>query len=158
LWPNLAHHCWNRGRVWRPRIAIAEWADAMSRNIVRDNNVLSGRWRFEGTTIPIAAIRSDYQFGRRETKKQYAFMDLTDEEIDAALAFEFPLIRELQTVVEYASLTVNCVCGEDTHQAAVWPVFEIVDCICDRHWRVSVLTELVADGHDGHQDRAAGLS
>ena len=108
------------------------------RAIVRDADMLSGRWRFAGTTIPIAAIRSDLQFGRAETLRQYTFMHLTDAEIDAVLAFPFPEIRETRIVVQYASVTVNCACGEDIHRAAERPMHDVIACVCGRNWRLSV--------------------
>jgi uncharacterized protein (DUF433 family) len=118
----------------------------MIRSIVRDGNVLSGRWRFDGTTIPIAAIRSDFQFGREETKAQYKFMELTDAEIDAVMDFSFPDIRERGLVVDYASLTMQCVCGEDTHKAMIAPMQELIHCICGREWLITIATVLANSG------------
>src|SRR3712207_4101362 len=107
-----------------------------ARAIVRNDDVLSGRWHFEGTSIPIAVIVSDYAYGHAEVKAQYRFMGLTDEEIAAALAFEFPEIREPEVIVEYASILVACVCGEDTRKAATSPEVEVVECPCRRIWQV----------------------
>lgn len=76
-----------------------------ARIIVRDDDNLSGRWHFEGTTIPIAVIVSDHDFGHDELKVLYRFMHLTDEEIMAGLAFEFPVVRGPIAFVEYASIT-----------------------------------------------------
>ena len=115
----------------------------MARAIVRDNDVLSGRWRFEGTTIPIAAIRSDLRYGRAATKIQYRFMHLTDEEIDAVEAFEYPSVRPPILDVEYASVVMQCVCGEDTPMASLAPRTDIVNCICGRTWRVAINAEQI---------------
>ncbi|HET7056643.1 MAG TPA: hypothetical protein VFI12_09275, partial [Thermomicrobiales bacterium] len=102
-----------------------------------------GRWRFEGTTIPIAAIRSDLRYGRTATKAQYRFMDLTDDEIDAALAFEYPAVRPSSLDVEYASVIVQCVCGEDTSVTSLAPRAEVVECICGRTWRIVINSEQI---------------
>ena len=110
----------------------------MARAIIRDDDVLSGRWRFEGTTIPIAAIRSDLRFGRVATKAQYRFMHLTDEEIDAALAFDYPVVRPSTLDVEYASVIMQCICGEDTPMTSLIPRAELIECVCGRSWRVVI--------------------
>jgi uncharacterized protein (DUF433 family) len=110
----------------------------MARAIIRDDEVLSGRWRFEGTTIPIATIRSDFRYGRAATKAQYRFMHLTDEEIDAALAFEYPVVRPSTLDVEYASVILQCVCGEDTPMTSLTPRAEHIECICGRTWQVVI--------------------
>jgi len=115
----------------------------MPRAIVRDDEVLSGRWRFDGTTIPIAAIRSDLRYGRAETRAQYKFMHLTDEEIDAVLAFAYPVVRHAGLDVEYASVVVECVCGEDTAMATLHPSSETVVCVCGRKWRIMIESELL---------------
>ena len=115
----------------------------MARAIVRDDDVLSGRWRLEGTTIPVAAIRSDLRYGRAETKAQYKFMHLTDEEIDAVLAFDYPVVRHAALDVEYASVVVQCVCGEDTPMATLHPNSETVVCVCGRKWLILIESELL---------------
>jgi len=115
-----------------------------ARNIVRDDDILSGRWHFEGTTIPIAVIVSDHDFGHDELKDQYRFMHLTDEEITEALAFEFPVVRVPIAFVEYASIAMECVCGEDTRKAATSPGIEIIECPCRRTWNVAITPELLS--------------
>ena len=58
----------------------------MARLLVRDPEVLSGRWRLEGTTISVAMIREDgNRMGREMTLRAFAFVDLTGEEYDAAM-------------------------------------------------------------------------
>ena len=108
------------------------------RAIVRDPEILGGRWRFEGTSIPIAAIRADYLASRDELRQTYEFAGLTDEDIEAALTFEFPDIRGVEVLMEYAAITVNCSCGEDTPHSATWPLNETVTCLCGRKWRITV--------------------
>jgi uncharacterized protein (DUF433 family) len=116
-----------------------------ARAIVRDDGVLSGRWHFEGTTIPIAAIVSDHHFGHSELKTQYRFMNLSDDEISAALAFTFPVIRPSLAFVDYASITVSCVCGEDTHKAATGPEVQMIECPCRRTWSIDLAPVLAVD-------------
>jgi uncharacterized protein (DUF433 family) len=113
-----------------------------ARAIVRADEILSGRWHFEGTTIPIAMIVTDSAYGQSEVKEQYRFMDLTDEEIAVALAFVFPTIRPVEVTVQYASLTVNCECGEATSKAATGPAIESIACPCRRVWHLRLASDL----------------
>lgn len=116
-----------------------------SRPIVRDPDKLSGRWHFEGTTIPIATLVADYQYGRDEELEQYRFMQLTSEEIDAALAFDFPTVRDATIQVQYAALVLGCECGEDMQTTAAWPNVEFVDCLCGRRWHIPLQLERVSE-------------
>ena len=112
------------------------------RPIVRDPNILSGRWRIDGTEIAIAAIRQDCALGMEDIKRQYRSAHLTDEEIQAALVFEFPAVREPDIEIHLSSLTVHCECGEDTPQAAgAGSQVQIVTCVCGRRWRISLHVE-----------------
>lgn len=112
------------------------------RPIVRDPNILSGRWRIDGTEIAIAAIRQIYAHGMDDIKRQYRSAHLTDEEIQAALAFEFPAVREPDVEIHLSSLTVHCECGEDTPQAAgAGNQMQMITCVCGRRWRVSLHVE-----------------
>jgi uncharacterized protein (DUF433 family) len=40
------------------------------RPIVRDPDILSGRWRIDGTQITVAAIREDRELGIPEIRRQ----------------------------------------------------------------------------------------
>ena len=112
------------------------------RPIVRDPNILVGWWRIDGTEIAIAAIRPDYAQGMDDIKRQYRFAHLTDEEIQAALVFEFPAVREPDVKIHLSSLTVHCECGEDTPQAAgAGNQVQMITCVCGRRWRVSLHVE-----------------
>ena len=126
-----------------------------ARDIVRDADILSGRWHFEGTTIPIAAIISDHDYGHDELKDQYRFMNLSDEEIKAAMAFEFPEVRDPVAYLEYASVTMECVCGEETRKAATSPEVETVECPCRRTWHLVITPELRSYHPRGRADRGA---
>jgi hypothetical protein len=112
------------------------------RKIVRDPGILSGRWRLEETMTPIADIRREAHLGRAGLKERYATINLTDEEIDAIMAFIFPAIREpsLSLSVERDNLTVNCVCGESTPGSG-----PEIECPCGRNWRVTAEIERLSD-------------
>ena len=113
------------------------------RNIVRDPEVLSGRWHLEGTHVPIADIRRRAQFGhgRDEIKRLYAAIDLTDEELDAIMEFVFPAIRQPSVDVQQGSATVHCECGEDTPGELGGHADGEIECPCGRTWRVTAKLE-----------------
>lgn len=122
------------------------------RAIIRHPRLLSGRWHFEGTTIPIATLLADFQYGKEEALEQYQFMELTAEEIEAAIAFAFPAVREASVGVHYAALVLSCECGEDVHSTAAWPNVERIRCLCGRRWRVPLGLE--RDAEDASPDTA----
>ena len=113
------------------------------RNIVRDPAVLDGRWRLEGTQVPIAEIRRRAQFGqgRDEIKQLYAAIGLTDDEIDASMEFPFPAIRKPSVDVRQGSATVHCECGEDTPGEVSESTDGEIECPCGRVWRVTAKLE-----------------
>ena len=110
------------------------------RKIVRDPEVLSGRWRLEDTMTPIADIRREAKLGRNTLKERYAAIELTDEEIDGIMAFIFPVIREPSFTFERDERTVHCVCGE--HTSGPGPEIE---CPCGRTWQVTAELERLSD-------------
>jgi uncharacterized protein (DUF433 family) len=107
------------------------------RPIVRDPDILSGRWRIDGTQITVAAIREDRELGIPEIRRHYRGAYLTEAEIRAALNFEFPPVREPGVDIYLSSVTVRCECGEDTPLATTGPDMRI-ECVCGRQWRVSL--------------------
>jgi uncharacterized protein (DUF433 family) len=115
-----------------------------SRPIVRTPEVLSGRWRIDGTDIAVAAIREDIGLGLKELTRLYQDANLTNEEIQAALGFRFPPVRDV--IVEHflTSLTVHCECGEDTPHAAIGEEVQ-VKCVCGRIWRISLNIERLTE-------------
>jgi hypothetical protein len=117
------------------------------RSIVRNDNVLSGRWVLDGTEIAIAAILADYKLGREACLETYASSFLTEDELDAIIAFEFPAIRDVAVRVEHYSVTIHCECGEDTTVAEIWPTGH-VECICGRVWDVVVTARLREEVHE----------
>ena len=110
-----------------------------ARAIVRDPEVIGGRWRLAGTLVPIADIRSQTAIGREQLKRRFELIQLTDEEIDAITTFEFPALRDPAVSVHATTMTIYCPCGEATDI----PRDEVVkgDCICGRIWRVSATIE-----------------
>ena len=111
------------------------------RIIVRTAEILSGRWCFDGTSISVAEMRRDHAAGYTDSSVPYHFQGLSPEEIAAALAFEFPKIRETAMMVQFGSVTVQCECGEDTHQTFSACNDAEVDCQCGRSWLISTKIE-----------------
>ena len=110
----------------------------LQRSIVHEPTILSGRWRIAGTQIAIAEICLDHRDAQPLDGEPYQYRGLSSAEIQAALDFDFPAIRENQTSMLLAMLTVHCECGEDTHQTlSGWPELDI-DCVCGRVWSVQV--------------------
>ena len=116
----------------------------MAREIVRNADILDGRWHFAGTNVAVAAVRRDHHLGAAEVKDTYRFMQLSDEEIANALAFDFPEIREAGLDVQYASLIMRCVCGEDTPHTGTAEEEVQVPCQCGRTWLVTVTFKLLS--------------
>lgn len=113
------------------------------RQIARDENILSGRWHFEGTSIPVAAVVADFAATGLGSTSTYRFAGLSQEEIAAALTFEFPAVRPVEAEIQYVSVSVDCVCGETTRRAVPAPQDVEITCPCRRTWRVTVTPELV---------------
>lgn len=109
-----------------------------ARDIIRDPNVLSGRWRFDGTSIAVADVRTDADGNLDRANEKYRYAGLTDEEIQAAMTFVFPDVRVTEVNLEYAAVVVSCACGEDTYKSGLSTEVTIVDCACRRRWRITV--------------------
>jgi uncharacterized protein (DUF433 family) len=111
------------------------------RPIVRDPLILGGRWRLDGTTFAIAEIKADHAARPPEGDALYHYEDVTATELEAALAFAFPVVRETQVSVLFGSITVACECGEDTHCRVGDVRTDSVQCICGREWWIRVVAE-----------------
>lgn len=109
-----------------------------ARDIVRDPNILSGRWRFDGTSIAIADVLNDHGADLEDAETKYRFAGLNDEDIQAAMTFVFPDVRTTQVNLEYAAVVVSCACGEDTYKSGLTPAVSIVECACRRTWKITV--------------------
>ena len=115
-----------------------------SRAIIRDDTIVSGRWHFEGTAIPIGAMRL-HRKAYIGPADHYSYLDLTPDEIAAGLTFDFPPIRDLAVQMVYAGFTLLCECGEETHQTMSGFAQVEVECICGRQWLVNLSATKVAD-------------
>ena len=127
-----------------------------AREIIRDPNVLSGRWRFEGTSIAVADVRTDADASLDRATQKYRYAGLTDEEIQAAMTFVFPDVRTTEINLEYAAVVVNCACGEDTYKSGLSEMVTIVDCACRRRWRITVTPVPAGESHSGSMGTAGG--
>lgn len=56
--------------------------------ITRNRNVMSNRWVFAGTRIPVDSVLAYYHSGYDQTQILAEYPSLVDDDIDAALAFE----------------------------------------------------------------------
>ena len=127
-----------------------------AREIVRDPNVLSGRWRFEGTSVAVADVLTDAGASREHAEKKYRYAGLSDEEIQAAMTFVFPDVRTTEVNLEYAAVVVNCACGEDTYKSGLSEMVSIVDCACRRRWRITVTPVPAGDPDSDVRETAGG--
>jgi uncharacterized protein (DUF433 family) len=111
----------------------------MARLIVRDPDVLSGRWRIEDTLISVAMIREEgNDVGRAETLHTFEFMNLTVQEYEAVMDFEFPDLRGVVVDPVLLSVIVQCACGEDT-PALLTDIENGIPCICGRKWKIQMI-------------------
>jgi uncharacterized protein (DUF433 family) len=124
-------------------------ADAGPRAIDHDPDVLFNRWHFVGTEIPVAEVILDFQSENDRSSEIYQFLDLTSDEIQAALSFAFPATRTVSVSSALMVMTVACECGEDTHRTMTEDWTGDVECVCGRIWSV-VLTLVPKTGkHPG---------
>jgi hypothetical protein len=65
-------------------------------------------------------------------------MGLTDEELDAALAFRFPSIGARDIRPTLIGIEVRCECGVKRGTAITPPSYETDACPCGRIWQVQV--------------------
>ena len=108
----------------------------MTRLTVRDDNILGGRWHIEGTTIPVAQIRQDYiSLGKKSFQETYAFLNLSEIELQRVNTFRFDPVRETELSREYATIIIECECGEDT-PVGMRGAIGSAKCICGRNWEV----------------------
>lgn len=118
------------------------------RKIVRDPEIHSGRWRLEGTDVPIAEIIRSGHLERGALKEQFLAIKPTDDEIDAIFAFEFPAIRKASVRVDGSSVVMSCECGESTEKDNTVGGTTDITCPCGRTWRVAASIERVLDGSE----------
>ena len=114
----------------------------MAVEIVSTPDTCSGRWRFAGTRLWASIPKIYIDRGRAWLKEQWP--DLTDEMIDAAVAWDFPPNRDTPRV-SVEDVDVQCVCSDDTYTdvaASRSEVDRIHVCrACGKRWRVTVTVE-----------------
>jgi uncharacterized protein (DUF433 family) len=111
------------------------------RAIVRTPEILSGRWSFAGTNIAVADVRQAYAADPESSIRTFRRLGLTRDDIHAAFTFPFPDVRPLSISQDYASVTIHCVCGEDTPALIQDLTGAFVHCTCGRHWRIGLTCE-----------------
>ena len=109
-----------------------------TRDIVRDNDIAGGRWRFAGTGIFIDDIRRDSAASHGNARQGYAGLGVTDDEFDAALAFVFPALSPTSVEAVVHTATIHCSCGI-VRRAVIDPESLVSDlCPCGRRWQLTV--------------------
>lgn len=121
----------------------------MTRAIVRDPDVRSGKWIIFGTRITVTDVRRwarDLTLDQINDEYHWPWLQLTQEELDACLAWEFPAGEGAELLYGH-DINVRCSCGEDMDTG--W--FEDRDLgtfaceACGRVWRLELtITEEAA--------------
>ena len=119
----------------------------MTARIVRTSDTLHGRWRLDGTRLPVSLFKRC-----TEAELLDGWPYLTPEQIAAAKAFEVPAVHAIAVPhIHLGDLNARCRCGEDLEA----DVRRLWCPLCGRVYRVSVkLTETTAQsggkrGEDG---------
>jgi len=114
-----------------------------TRAIVHDPEILAGRWSFAGTNVAVAEVRAAYLADPDQAIRAFRRLGLSRDDVRSAITFPFPDVRSSSITQDYASVTVHCVCGEDTSATIQELTTDMVNCACGRRWRVNVTCELV---------------
>jgi uncharacterized protein (DUF433 family) len=121
----------------------------IARPIVRDPDVLGGRWHFADTLIYIDTLVADFQNSPspQTVRAAYRAMGLTDVEIDQALAFTFPAVEPTVVEPEAVAFTIHCECGITRQTVVHAPDFRTDVCPCGRIWQIdtALTPRLVAE-------------
>jgi uncharacterized protein (DUF433 family) len=124
-----------------------------TRSILQDPGILHGRWRFDGTNLAVAEVRAAVQADPQSAAGVFRRHGISRADVRAAMQFTFPDVRPLAISQNFASVTVHCVCGEDTPTTTRQQANATVACVCGRHWRIHLhivqLTDRSADGSSG---------
>jgi hypothetical protein len=114
------------------------------RPIVRDSAVGDSPWCIEGTRFSVMQIQQDWARSGEPALAGYRRLGLTDDELAAVLAFQFPSIGTRQIEPEIIGLAVQCECGIKRRTHVTPPTYETDACPCGRVWQVQVtLTPVV---------------
>jgi uncharacterized protein (DUF433 family) len=116
------------------------------RSIVRDDDILDGEWRFDGTLIAIRNLRRDIERGGMRAYDAYRSMGLSDDEIQAALTFAFPVIEQPAVEAPFMAIAIRCACGVHRQTTVSAPTYETDPCICGRRWRIAMAIEEAPNG------------
>jgi uncharacterized protein (DUF433 family) len=116
------------------------------RSIVRDDDILDGEWRFDGTLIAIRNLRRDIERGGMRAYDAYRSMGLSDDEIQAALTFAFPVIEQPAVEASFVAIAIRCACGVHRQTTVSAPTYETDPCICGRRWRIAMAIEEAPNG------------
>jgi uncharacterized protein (DUF433 family) len=114
----------------------------VSVQIHSDPEIQGGRPVFKGTRIPVGAIKRYALAAGREATVQEWGHGLTMAMVEAALAYEWPKVREADAYAE--RIDVSCECGEPLDVTADGEVAGEGACVCGRVWRVSLVVECVS--------------
>ena len=117
-----------------------------SRPIVRHPSILDGEWRFDGTLIAIRNLRRDIERGGPRARTAYRSMGLSDAEIEAALAFDFPVIEQPAVEAPFLAVAIRCACGVHRQTTVSAPTYETDLCVCGRRWRIAMAIEEAPNG------------
>jgi hypothetical protein len=90
-------------------------------------------------------MQRDLRRNPEGARTAYRELGLSEAELDAAMAFSFPAVREVGAIVQGVTVEIHCVCGERRIAVGLPPNLELDACICGRVWRVPVQVELARD-------------
>jgi len=110
-----------------------------SRPIVRDPDELYGRWRFDGTRIPVADVRLAVTADPTAAMETLQLASLSPDDIEAAMAFEFPVLHGPEVHLAFGVVNWTCVCGEEesiSHEQVGSTI--VRECPCGRRWSVQL--------------------
>src|SRR3954464_9943409 len=119
-----------------------------NREIVRDNDVAGGRWRFAGSGIFIDDMQRDAAANHEGAQAGYGSMGITDGEFADAMAFVFPTVNAATVEGSLLRATIHCSCGIKW-MAAIDPDSLVSEpCACGRRWQLSIgIAEHDAEPH-----------
>lgn len=124
------------------------------RAIVRDPDIRSGKWRLDGTRITVGDVRrwaTQFTLEQINDDEHWPHLQLTQEELDACLAWEYPALGAARLVFG-TEICFRCACGEDIETGGFDDphVGEFPCDTCGRSWRVDVLiTQATPDAGAG---------
>ena len=116
-----------------------------ARGIVRDQDVMFGRWRIADTMFAVADIQSDYASRPLASGIPTYYQSLSAYEISQALDFRFNPVRRPQVHLIYGSFALACECGEDAFVTSMDESLIEITCQCGRKWMLELALIEVAN-------------